>query len=60
MLVQPVLTMLNVIMDAKNNKVAIPSTEKPSPQCHMLRTQSDAVSSAACRIYNYDDDISCD
>ena len=47
---QAFLTTLNVIMDAKNNKVYIQLTGKPRQQLHMLQKQSHAVSITACSI----------
>ena len=52
---QTSLATLNVIMDAKNNKVSIQPTGKPRLQLHMEQKPSHAVSTAACSIYDYDD-----
>ena len=57
---QSFLETLNVIMNVKNNMVAMQSTGKPRQQLHMLQKQSHTVSTAACSIYDYDDDISYD
>ena len=54
---QPSLATLNVIMDVKNNEVSIQPTGKPRHQLDILQKQSHAVSTAACSINNYDDDI---
>ena len=47
-------------MDVKNNKVCIQPIDKPRQQLHMLQKQSHSVSTAACSIYDYDNDISYD
>ena len=47
-------------MYVTNNKVSIQPIGKPRQQLHMLQKQSHAVSTAACSIYDYDDDISYD
>ena len=57
---QPFRATLNVIIDVKNHKLAIQPIGKPRQQLHMLQKQSHAVSTAACSIYDYDDDISND
>ena len=44
-------------MDVRHNKVAIQYIWKSKQQLHILQKQSHTVSTAACSIYDYDDDI---
>ena len=57
---QPFLATLNVIMDVRNIKVSIQPTRSPRQQLDMLQKQSQAVSTIACSIYDYEDDVSDD
>ena len=57
---QPFLSTPNVIMDVMNNKVSIQPIGKLRQQLYMLPKQSNAVCTAACSIYDYDDDICYD
>ena len=57
---QPFLATLNVILDMKHNMVSIQPTGKPRKQLYILPLQSNAVSTAACSIYDYNHDISYD
>ena len=57
---QAFLATLNVILHVKNNQVSIQPIGKPRQQLSMLQKESHVVSTAACSIYDYDDDISCD
>ena len=54
---QAFLITLNVIIDVKHNKVSIQPTRKPKQHRHMLQKQSHAVSTAACSMYQYDNEI---
>lgn len=54
---QSLLTALNVIMNVRNNNVAMQPTGKSTHPLHMLQKQLRAVSTAACSICTYDDDI---
>ena len=47
-------------MDVKKNKVFYHTMKKPRQQLYILQRQPHAVSTEACGIYDYDDDISHD